>query len=438
MSRPWKVGANTLDHRIVLAPLTRIRANTDLCVTDLHVEYYGQRASKGGLLISEATVMCEQSIASNHIPGIFTEEQAKAWKKVTDAVHAKGGFISCQLWHQGRVAHRSYSNHPLAVAAGATVCESAGDVGLTYSDLAQDNTMQPHVAPHKMTLDDIARLKQQYVRAAKLAIDVAGFDYIELHGAHGYLLDQFHNSGTNNRTDQYGGSIANRIRLTVEVLRLMKETVGEDKLAIRISPHTNTNGFFMASDEDPDALYKALYEAFNEFKLAYLLVTEPRWERSYTGDCATDPMYLAPAINLDKFKGLYKNGPIIGAGGYTPVSAKNNMNNPEGYDAIGFGRFFISNPDIVERVRLDLPLNRYDRSTFYINGAEFDKTDLSRGYTDYPTFEQTLAAVSSYTLEEVRADPAKMKEVVEKSQSLPYPLAEIQQIGVTTNSSQRA
>ena len=410
-----------------------MRADANLCVTNMHSTYYGDRATSGGLLIGEATAVGEQAICANHIPGIFTKDQTKAWRKVTDTVHDKGAFMSCQLWHPGRVAHRSFSNNHLALAAGATVCESAGDIGLPFPDWAQDNTMQPHVTPHKMTLDDIARFKKQVIQASKNAME-AGFDYIELHGANGYLFDQFHNSRTNNRTDQYGGSIANRIRLTVEVLRLMVDTVGEDKVSIRISPHSNHNSVYMLQDDDPDALYAALYEALNEFKLAYLLVTEPRMEFAYTGDCTADPMYLAPAENLAKFKGLYKNGPIIGSGGFTPVSAKNNMDNPEGYDAIAFGRFFISNPDLVNRIRHNLPLNRYNRNTFFANAAT---TDLAIGYNDYPTFDQVVTAVSSYTIDQVVADPVKMQEVIEKSQSLPDPMADMTTIGVTTNSAQR-
>jgi N-ethylmaleimide reductase len=378
--------------------------------------------------------MCPQSIASRHIPGIWTEKQALSWKKVTDAVHAKGGFFSMQLWHQGRVAHHSYSAHPMA--AGAHVGESAGDVGLTYEDLSYDDTLAPHAPPKQMTLDDIARYKSDMVTAAKNAIDIAGCDLVEIHGAHGYLLDQFHNNGTNNRTDHYGGSVENRIRLTLEVVRDLIAAVGADRVAIRLSPHTNANGFFGVTDSDPDAVYTALFKALSEFNLAYLLVTEPRWDRSYAGDVGADPNWLAPTVNMEKFKHLYTGGPVIGAGGFTPLSGKATVEREGGYDAIGYGRWFISNPDLPTRVLDGLPLNKYVRKTFYI-GAGWDAADKALGYTDYPTFEEVLKQTTGEKLEDVVGKQDKLRAVVEASQTLDYPLVAQEDIGVSTNSTQR-
>lgn len=304
----------SLKHRIVLAPLTRIRADANLCPTDLHVEYYSQRATDGGLLISEATYICPETIASRHIPGIWTPEQVSAWKKVTDAVHAKGGKISCQLWHVGRVAHSSYSEHPFAKDGGHVVCESAGEVLLEEPDFDFNGQMTMRTPPKMMTLEDIDRLKKQYIHAAKCAMD-AGFDSVELHGAHGYLIDQFMNDGSNNkRTDQYGGSIENRIRLLVEVLQLLIDTIGNDRVAVRLSPHTNTNSFFGNTDSNPDALYSAAIKAISPFKLSYLLLTEPRWDYMYSGDASKDPMLYSPCVNYNKFHKDYTGGVVIGAG----------------------------------------------------------------------------------------------------------------------------
>lgn len=186
--KPLKMGDFQLEHRIILAPLTRIRANSNLEPTDLHIEYYTSRATPGGYLISEATVLCPQSITSNHIPAIFNESQAKAWKKVVDAVHAKGGLFSCQLWHQGRGAHESFTQHPLAIAANATVGESASSVKSEGQTVAFNGEMADYTPPKAMTSEDIERLKEQYIDAAHFALEVAGFDTIELHAAHGYLL----------------------------------------------------------------------------------------------------------------------------------------------------------------------------------------------------------------------------------------------------------
>jgi N-ethylmaleimide reductase len=378
--------------------------------------------------------MCPQSISSHHIPGIWTKQQALSWKKVTDAVHAKGGLFSMQLWHQGRVAHHSFSAHPMA--AGAHVGESASAVGLPFEDFSFDNSKAAHVPPREMSLEDIARYKRDMVAAAQYAIDVAGCDLVEIHGANGYLLDQFHNSGTNTRTDRYGGSVENRIRLTLEVVRDLIAAVGSDRVALRLSPHDNTNGAYLVTDADPDAVYAALFKALSPLGLAYLSVTEPRFDMAYTGDVGADPTWLAPTVNMQKFKHLYTGGPVIGAGGFTPLSGKATVEREGGYDAIGYGRWFISNPDLPMRVLNGLPLNKYIRDTFYM-GAGWDTAGMAVGYTDYPTFEEVLRLTTGDKLEDVIGNQDKIRAVVEASQALRCPLVAQEDIGVSTNSAQR-
>lgn len=378
LQKPLTVGAFKLAHRVVLAPLTRVRADEQLAPRPMVVEYYAQRASKGGLLISEATNITGESYAYHYSPGIWTEHQVEKWRLVTDAVHQKGGYIMCQLWHTGRVAASEFAKHPLVQEGGLLPPVSASDVEIKGRD----------EKPRPLTLKDIARLKENYIHAAKMA-KKAGFDGVEVHGAHGYLLDQFLNDHVNKRSDQYGGSIENRCRLLFEVVDEVIKVYGADRVAVRLSPHAEgTMKFYGVEDSDPDAVYSHAITGLSSRGLAYLLLTEPRWNGKHDDKVEKDPNFSIPLTQPAKFRALY-NGVLMGAGGFTPATADQAVGE-ESYDLIAFGRWFISNPDLPQRLFKGQALNRYNRGTFYSRDAE--------GYTDYPEFD--AAKDSKYELVE--------------------------------------
>mmetsp|Transcript_3954 Transcript_3954/g.8715 ORF Transcript_3954/g.8715 Transcript_3954/m.8715 type:complete len:465 (+) Transcript_3954:17-1411(+) len=407
--RPLKVGRiGTLSHRVVLAPLTRNRAlEPSLAPSPLTAQYYRQRASPGGLLITEATNISPESLAYPSTPGIWSPDQVEGWKKVTSAVHDKKGFIVCQLWHTGRVAHPDYGNHACNndTKEKYQPCVSASDIPITSRDGKPGKTVtyqgiKPHAAPRSLDSKvDIPRLCHDYKWAAQMAKD-AGFDGVELHAAHGYLIDQFLNDGTNRRTDEYGGSVENRCRLLIEVLDAIFEVWPSDKVGVRLSPHDAPNGgntYYGCKDSNPDPVYRHAIQTLDERNLAYLLLTEPRWVGKHDDSPESDPGFQMPLMNLQKFRGEYR-GVMIGAGGFTPTSSYAAMvddddgsSSNNGYDALAFGRWFISNPDLPKRLEsfheneskggglAPPPLNRYDRDTFYLNKSD--------GYIDYPSLE---------------------------------------------------
>jgi len=405
--RPLKLGSiGTLSHRVVLAPLTRNRASEPgLVPSPLAVQYYRQRASAGGLLITEATNISPEALAYPSTAGIWTNEQVDGWKAVTSAVHEKQGFITCQLWHTGRVAHPEYSNHPCNIEKKHRTCVSASDVPITNrhgkpAKTVTPSGIQPHGTPRPLdATTDIPRLCQDYKHAANMAKQ-AGFDGVELHAAHGYLIDQFLNDGTNQRTDEYGGSVENRCRLLKEVLEAIFEIWPSDRVGVRLSPHDAPNGgntYYGCKDSNPDVVYRhAVRNVLNGLNLAYLLLTEPRWVGKYDDSPETDPGFQMPLRNLEMFRKEY-SGVMIGAGGFTPSSSYAAMSgdgSKDEYDALAFGRWFISNPDLPERLKSfhewkanggadasqpPPPLNRYERDTFYTQDAE--------GYIDYPSLE---------------------------------------------------
>lgn len=402
--RPLRIGSiGTLSHRVVLAPLTRNRATEpDLCPSSLTVQYYRQRASQGGLLITEATNISPESLAYPSTPGIWSPQQVEGWKQVTSAVQEKGGFLVCQLWHTGRVAHPDFTQHPCNNTQGYQTCVSASDVPITNrhgkpGKTVTYNGIQPHGVPRSLSKEkDIPRLLQDYTRAARMAKD-AGFNGVELHAAHGYLIDQFLNNGTNQRTDEYGGSVENRCRLLTEVLEAILKVWPSSKVGVRLSPHDAPNGgntYYGCSDTNPDLVYRHAIRSLDKYDLAYLLLTEPRWVGKYDANPETDPGFQMPLRNLQAFRQDY-HGIMIGAGGFTPTSSYKAMQDesPEaddGYDALAFGRWFISNPDLPVRLEafhnyqagsalVPPPLNRYERDTFYTQDAE--------GYIDYPSLE---------------------------------------------------
>ena len=357
LQQPVQAGDLALAHRVVLAPLTRMRATADAALaTPLHATYYAQRASRGGLLVSEAINVTRDSCAYPRTPGLWSAAQARAWRDVTRAVHARGGRIVAQLWHTGRVASRVHGGR--SVGASDVPLPGRGD---------------ERVAP--LSAAELRALPGVYRRAARLALD-AGFDGVEVHGAHGYLLDQFLNDGTNRRRDAWGGSVANRARLLLDVLDAVVAECGAGRVALRLSPHcAGSIKYYGVDDSDPDALYAHVVRAVAQRKLAYLLLTEPRWTGRAKHDNAIelDPSFRTPLINGPKFRPLY-DGVMIGAGGFTPAGAVRAVR--EGvYDLVAFGRWFIANPDLPARLFNNQPLNRYNRARHeyikYFNGISF-------------------------------------------------------------------
>lgn len=334
-----------------MPPLTRMRAKD--CIPDaLTAEYYAQRAS-AGLIISEGTQISAQAQGYPQTPGIYSEAQVAGWKKVTDAVHEKGGLIFAQLWHVGRMSHRSNQlNNALPVAPSAVQ-----PAGLTY---ASSFERVPLEVPRALELNDIQDILLDYEKAA-IQAKAAGFDGVELHAANGYLVQQFLQDRTNLRTDEYGGSIANKARFLFEVLEKLTGVWGADKVGLRLSPFSTTNDSF---DPDSYPTYTHVVTELGKYNLAYLHFIRYR------------PAEITDELAAEKEHNLWKlyPGNIIAADAFTVDLAEAYINSGMAA-AVGFGRFFISNPDLVERIARDAALNDYDRETFY-GGAE-------KGYTDY-------------------------------------------------------
>jgi len=401
---PLNTGVLRLSHRIVMAPLTRNRGTEpNLCPSQKHVEYYSQRASPGGLIITEATSISPEAVGYLSVPGIWTNEQVCAWRKVTESVHDKGGFIWLQLWHTGRVAHPSYADHEFLKQSGKPL----PSVSSSSTRMVNPKTNKPLSCftyqgrkksgiPRALDIDEIPRLCRDYQHAAKNAIR-AGFDGVEVHSAHGYLLDQFIQNGVNQRTDRYGGSIENRCRLLFEVVGSVCQVVGSGRVSVRLSPTTMVNGrqnqyWFGASTSDPDEVYAHAVAGLNRFNLAYLLLTEPRWNSRYSDDVKADPGYSQPLTNA-KYRDIY-NGTLMACGGFTPSTAADAVRKGH-YNLIAFGRWFLANPDLPERIRVGAPLNEYNRKTFYTPTC-FGGGD--EGYTDYPDLTGSCGVVGKYPL----------------------------------------
>ncbi|HHL2560102.1 TPA: alkene reductase [Yersinia enterocolitica] len=356
---PLKVGALTLPNRVFMAPLTRLRSIEPGDIpTPLMAEYYRQRAS-AGLIITEATQISFQAKGYAGAPGLHTQEQLNAWKKITQAVHDEGGHIAVQLWHVGRISHHSLQPGQQAPVAPSAI---AADTRTTVRDETGAWVRVPCSTPRALETEEIPGIINDFRQATANARE-AGFDYIELHAAHGYLLHQFMSPASNQRTDQYGGSIENRTRLTLEVVDATAAEWGAERIGIRISPLGPFNGLDNGEDQEEAALY--LIEELNKRHIAYLHISEPDWAggKPYS-DAFRDAVRA-------RFKGV-----IIGAGAYTAEKAENLIE--KGFiDAVAFGRSYISNPDLVERLQQNAPLNEPDGETFYGGGA--------KGYTDYPT-----------------------------------------------------
>lgn len=358
------VGPYRLSHRVVMAPLTRMRSDPGDIPSELMVEYYNQRASKGGLIVSEASPVSIRGNGYAGAPGIYSDTQIAGWRRVTDAVHARGGRIFQQLWHVGRQSHVDLQpNGDAPVAPSAIAAE-----GYAYS---KDGEV-PFSMPRALALHEIPGIIEEFRSGAERALR-AGFDGVEIHGANGYLPDQFLQDGTNKRTDEYGGPIENRARFMLEVTQAAISVWGADRVGVRIAP-SGTYGSM--SDSDPAATFGYVTTQLDRLGIAYLHVVEPRIkgiEEVAKGQAPIAAQHLRPKFSKT----------LIAAGGFTPASADAVVAAGDA-DLVAFGRHFISNPDLPERIRQGLPLTRYDRSTFYGGDA--------RGYTDYPAAQSVAAA----------------------------------------------
>ena len=347
---PIRLGPLLLPNRIVMAPMTRSRALGNV-PNDLMAKYYSLRA-EAGLIITEGTSPSPNGLGYARIPGIYSNPQVAGWRKVTDAVHGAGGRIFVQLMHTGRVGHPA-NLPPGARLLAPSAIPAPGEI---WTDT---QGMQPHPVPFMMSEEDIAATMAEYTTACERAMD-AGFDGVELHGANGYLIDQFLNTAANQRTDRWGGSVENRIRFAVEVARAAAEAIGAERVGMRISPYNDFNG--MQPDPDMDVLYLRLVEALNDIGLVYLHVVDHR----ATG--ATGPSDAYKARLRAAFKGRF-----ILSGGYDGARANADLDAGKG-DLVAFGRPFIANPDLVQKLRTGGAIKPADPATFY--------TPDAKGYTE--------------------------------------------------------
>ncbi len=357
--KPLQLGALSLPNRIVMPALTRMRAGPGGVPTALNAEYYGQRAS-AGLNITEATAISVQGHGYPNMPGIHSAEQIAGWRLVTAAVHAKGGRIVLQIVHHGRWSHSSYNpDGSLPVAPSAIAAP-----GKAYTPAS---AQVPYETPRALETRELPALLAEFRQAARSARD-AGFDGVEIHGANGFLIDQFLQDGSNHRTDAYGATVENRARLLFEVVDGVADDIGKDRVAVRLSPHGNLGGL---SDSDTVPHFSYVVGELSKRGLAYLHLIEPRASSvGFADDASVDS-----ADNASLFRHLF-DGPMITAGGYTPEMGVEAVAAGRA-DAVAFGRMFVANPDLPERVRTGAALNAFDRSTSYGGGAH--------GYTDYPT-----------------------------------------------------
>lgn len=364
---PLRLGTLALPNRVVMPALTRMRAGPGGVPTPLNAQYYAQRAS-AGLNITEATAISVQGHGYPQMPGIHTAEQVAGWRLVTDAVHAKGGRIVLQIVHHGRWSHSSYNpdrSRPVAPSAIAPP-------GQAYTPTFEQ---RPYETPRALEIEELPTIVRDFRQAARNARQ-AGFDAVEIHGANGFLLDQFLQDGSNRRTDAYGGTIENRARLLVEVVDGIAADIGADRTAVRLSPHGNLGGL---SDSDTVPHFSTVISELGKRGLAYLHLIEPRASSAGIADDAS----VDSADNASLFRHLF-DGPVITAGGYTPEMGVAAIQAGLA-DAVAFGRMFIANPDLPERIRTGAAMNAFDRSTAYGGDA--------RGYIDYPVLgAATLAA----------------------------------------------
>lgn len=359
---PIQVGDINLANRIVMAPLTRNRA-PDATPTPLMAEYYTQRAT-AGLIISEATAISQQGQGYSDVPGLYGSEQLDGWKKITDSVHQAGGKMIVQLWHVGRISHTDLQPDNGAPVAPSAITAKAKTVLIkdgvpTFVDTSE---------PRALSAEELPSLVHTFQAAARNAVETAGFDGVEIHAANGYLLDQFLKNGSNQRTDDHGGSIENRARLTLEIVRAVTDAIGGGRTGIRLSPVTPAGD---VHDTDPQPLFEYVVRQLASLNLAYIHVIEgstggPR----EMADRPFDYAALKSAYRIAGGKGAWMVN-----NGYDKALAEKAA--ADGADLIAFGRPFIANPDLVRRLREDATMNAQDQTTFYGGGV--------KGYTDYPT-----------------------------------------------------
>lgn len=345
-----------LKNRTVMAPLTRARAEGNI-PNDLMVKYYTQRA-EAGLIISEGTAPSPNGLGYARIPGIYTEQQIQGWKKITKAVHDKGGKIFLQIMHTGRVSHKANMEEQAEILAPSAVALE----GEMYTD---QHGPQPYPVPKEMTKEDIAQAQEEFVQASINSLE-AGFDGVEIHAANGYLADQFLNTATNKRTDEYGGTKENRSRFVLETVNKVTDAIGAEKVGIRLSPYSSFNGTEIFDGIDDQFLY--LTGELNKYDLAYLHLVD----NSALG---------SPDVSISTFLQIrekYK-GDLILNGGFTKEDAEEKISENK-TDLVSFGRSFLANPDLIHRFENNYPLNDPDYDTFYTPGE--------KGYTDYPFYQR--------------------------------------------------
>lgn len=358
--QPVKVGRYQLANRIIMAPLTRGRATHDGTPTPIMATYYAQRAS-AGLIISEATAVNARGRGWLNSPGIYTPAHVNHWREVTDTVHSVGGKIFMQIWHMGALVHPDFADGQPPL--------SASPVTMTGTIRTPAGASKPFVTAQAMTLEDIHTVEHDFVVAAENAID-AGFDGVEIHAANGFLIDQFIRDGVNQRTDEYGGTTENRLRLLRNITSGICNAVGSDRVGVRLSPTNNVWGIF---DSDPLTTFAQAVNFLNTQSLAYLHILEPAINSGH-------PLAGSTAI-AHQLKALYQ-GVFMINGGLDQKTASEQLASKQA-DAVAFGIPFIANPDLVTRFHQGAPLNTADNATFYTEGPA--------GYTDYPTHKQEEA-----------------------------------------------
>ncbi|MEM7594014.1 MAG: alkene reductase [Cyanobacteria bacterium P01_A01_bin.83] len=354
----FQLGSNTLNNRVVMAPMTRLRADGNI-PTELMAKYYGQRAN-AGLIVTECTMVSPFSQGYMNVPGIYNDAQIAGWKLVTDAVHAQDGKIFLQLWHCGRVSHPALLDGSQPIAPSAIAGQGKLHTPIGKVELE---------TPRALEISEIKDIVAQFGECAANAKQ-AGFDGIELHGAFGYLIDQFLQNGSNQRQDQYGGSIANRARFLLEVVAAVTEVWGVDRVGIKLSP---SNTFYGMSDSDPEAIFAYVIATLNEYNLAYIHLMEPN-----EADLNTREV-INPVLPV--FRPLYQ-GNIITNGGYDKESGNQAIASGNA-QLVSYGRPYIANPDLVARFKQDAEIKQPNPKTFYGKG---DTEDAPVGYTDYSSY----------------------------------------------------
>jgi N-ethylmaleimide reductase len=349
---PFNLGTLALPNRVVMAPMTRNRAGPGEVPGDLAVKYYTQRAG-AGLIITEGTQISQQGQGYPGTPGIFSKDQVDAWKRITDSVHAAGGRIFVQLWHVGRISHPSLQPDG-AVPVGPSAIRPSGEAFTLQG-------MQPFVVPHALEISEIEHIVEDY-RIAAINAKHAGFDGVELHGANGYLVDQFLRDKTNQRSDRYGGSATNRARFLVEATEALVGVWGGDRVGVRLAP---TNPFNDIADSNPAATFGVAVDQLKRFGLAYLHIVQP---------LPSDPIAAGEPPDIKFFRRIW-SGTLVGNKGYDLARANAALRDGI-VDLVSFASLFLANPDLPERFRRGAALNTPDPTTFY-TGAE-------KGYIDYP------------------------------------------------------